>query len=107
MKYVLRLYSIPLRKVTDVAYTPTSLTRFEEMKFPKLFTIVITRRVTYLVRIGKLSLFSIKTAVCTYGRRKSKNNIKLLTSLKHAYFHAYFLKLVIASLRQKKKKYRD
>lgn len=36
----------PLSKVTDVAYIPTSLTRFEEMKFPKLFTIVITRSVT-------------------------------------------------------------
>lgn len=43
---VLRLYSKPLSKVTDVAYTPTSLTRFEEMKFPKPFTIVITRSVT-------------------------------------------------------------
>lgn len=46
MKYVPRLYSKPLSKVTDVAYTPTSLTRFEEMKFPKLFTIVITQSVT-------------------------------------------------------------
>ena len=46
MKYVPRLYSTPLSKVTDVAYIPTSLTRFEEMKFPKLFTIVITRSVT-------------------------------------------------------------